>query len=120
MLSAKKSLAKKISRIVSAIDLNYIVAEAQVERYQIKLILGEIRKNKICWTKNEQVLPSTYKTSLKTLAKFVVKNQNRVIRINTKSLDDNYITLDRNAIIYTPPTLDLTRTIKSQYAVVSI
>lgn len=106
-------LKKKITEIIAAIDLNYILAEAKKENYQVKLICGNL-KNYIEWSDDICHLSNNYEISTGILYQFISNHSNKIIKINITS-DDYFYPLNRNIIIYVPYEKDLIK-IKKEYS----
>jgi hypothetical protein len=105
----------KIKEIVDAIDLNYILAEAQRDHQKLNLIIGEAAdtEHKIIWSEMQHPLRKTYKASLKLLTDIISKNDDKIIRLNTKSADDDLQNkLDRNIILYFPRKRSISNLVK--------
>ena len=94
----KQCIKKNIKYLVNSIDLNYILAESQKEKYQVRLFSGSIEDN-IKWSTEVCYLSYNYELSVKLIYRFIVQNIDKIIRLNISSNDEIY-PLDRNMIIY--------------------
>lgn len=106
-----------IDKIISAIDLNYLIAEAKLNQYHIKLVCG-LWNNDIQWTDTYQILPHDFAISKKIINDFVYKNFNNVIKINVYS-NDYDCPLDRNIVIHVPKEIDF-NAVKNIYSVIPV
>lgn len=108
-------LDKYVKGIDKAIDLNRILARAQAEQHQIKLITGiyNPERDRIVWGACEQNLPYFYKLAYGLLYNFIQAHQDKIIKINTTN--NGLYPLNRNIVIHVPIDIDLDR-IKREYA----
>lgn len=115
------NLNKKIDQIISAIDLNYILAEARREEYSVSLTCGDfvnnvslVSKKQIKWYNNKCNLSYNYELSTGIMYQFISTHEDKIIKINISSVDNIY-PLNRNIIIYVPFKKYLSR-IKKEYS----
>jgi len=114
---ARNDLRHRVSEIISAIDLNYILAEARKEKYKVSLNHG-ILKNHIKWSIDTCHLSYNYEISTGIIHQFLSIHYDKIIKINISSNND-ILPLNRNIIIYIPSKTDLER-IKQEYISVVI
>lgn len=110
--SIRNHLKHRVSKIISAIDLNYILAEAQKEKYDVNLIYGNI-EDKIKWSNNTCNLSYNYEISTGILYQFISVHRDKIIKINISSIN-NIFPLNRNIIIYVPYEMNINK-IKKEY-----
>lgn len=103
--------------IVSAIDLNYILAEAKKERYNVSLTCGRLEDN-IKWARFSRDLSFNYDIAFAILCKFVSSHSDKIIRLTVTS--DDIFPLNRNMIIYVPYEIDINRVKKEYNSVVDL
>lgn len=103
-------IKKRLSEIVSAIDLNYILAEAKQQNYKISLISGFVKnKNQIEWYLDQtEYLSYNYDLAVGMLFDYLMSNQNRLVRINISSKNSDFYPLNRNIIIHIPSDINST------------
>lgn len=96
---------KIITYIISAIDLHYILAEAERENYNVILMKGEIDGD-IKWSTDYCQLSYNYEISAAILYKYIVNNLDKIIKLNVTSVCDFY-PLNRNMVIYLPKKINV-------------
>ena len=94
-----------ITYIISAIDLNYILAEAKREKYNVSLIRGELDK-KIKWSNDICHLSYNYELSAAIIYRYITHNHDKIIKLNISS-SGNFYPLNRNMVIYLPEKIDI-------------
>lgn len=107
---------KYLNFIIQSIDLNYILAEAEKEKYQVSLNSG-VFEGIVKWGCNTKTLPYNYNISYGVIEHFLKKNYNKIIKINVLSKDEN--PLDRNIILHVPLNYDINQIKKEYHSVVS-
>lgn len=106
-----KYLKKKINRIISAIDLNYILAEARKEKYNVTLTHGVLKDN-IRWAHISHNLSLNYEISIGLLYNFISLHNDKIIKLTISS--DDFFSLNRNIIIHVPSEIDINK-VKKEY-----
>ncbi|XWV25662.1 hypothetical protein QJ856_gp0091 [Tupanvirus deep ocean] len=106
------TLKKKVSEIISAIDLNYILAEAQKEKYVVSLLNGNL-ENRIRWENDICNLSYNYEIATGIIYQYISVHKDKIIKINVSSKNDIY-PLNRNIIIYVPYEIDISK-VKREY-----
>lgn len=105
-----------IGQIISAIDLNYILAEARKENYEVSLCCGNIN-DKINWDRKKHYLSFNYEESVRILQHYISLHKNKIIKLNVSS--DSYYPLDRNIIVHVPCCENI-NCIKKEYSSVVV
>ena len=99
------NLQKKVEEIISAIDLNYILAEAYREKYKVSLMYGDL-VGCIKWHGEQCDLSYNYERSSGIIYEFITIHANKIIKLNISSTD-NIFSLNRNMVIYFPIHIDI-------------
>jgi hypothetical protein len=117
MTKNTNNLKQIIGEIISAIDLNYILAEAEQQKYQVCLMCGDLRET-ITWGNMNRYLSFNYEISTGIIYDFISKHNDKIIKLNIKS--DDFIVFDRNIVIYVPYEVDIHRVKKECSSVVDL
>lgn len=112
------NLKSKMYEIVSAIDLNYILAEAKRYGYRVCLVYGDLEQH-VKWSSNATYLSHNYELSVGILYHFLSLHSDKIIKINITS-DDDIFPLNRNMIIHVPYQFDIDKIKKEYKSIVGI
>lgn len=112
-MNSKCKYASKVKEIDSAINLNYLLADAFQNRYEVSLSFGHLNKN-IEWSKKTQPLSYSYQLTLTLLSNYLLKHSNKIIKLNISSTNI-MMPFNRNIIIYVPYDIDIQK-IKNEYS----
>lgn len=109
----KKKITKIVNDIIAEIDLNYLIAEAVKNNYDLILVHGELDTT-IEWSTNTYHIPCNYELAVSVLHYFIGKNMDKIIKLKSVSKFDCVYGLNRNTIIYVPYEYDI-ELIRKQY-----
>ena len=89
-----------VEQIIFCLDLNYVLAEAEVYGYGVSLDCGIVESNAILWSNDRCDLSLNYDLSCGLLLNYIMKNENKIIKMVID--DETYYPLSREIIIYIP------------------
>ena len=112
-------LKELLDKIVAAIDLNYILAEAVRYRYTVKLLTGEYADGLKWHQDSTLILPLTFELALGKLQTYLNTHIDKLIKISIVS-DDVFTPFTRNTIINLPYKFDISKIKKESVGIVII